>query len=369
MPQTAFFHDERCLWHSGGMHSLVMPVGGWVQPPSGSGHAESPDSKRRIKSLMDVSGLTEKLAVRSARSATREELLRVHPAEYLDRFKAVSDAGGGDLGKLAPFGRGGYEIASLSAGLAIGAVDAVLRKEHRNAYSMSRPPGHHCLPNEPMGFCLLANAALAAEAAIATHKLERVAILDWDVHHGNGTQAVFYDRPDVLTMSVHQDRCFPFGYNGAEDRGAGAGLGYNYNIPLLAGGGHDAYVYAFERIVVPALDRYRPQLIIVASGLDANAVDPLARMQLHSNTFRYMTKQVMDVADRHCNGAVVGVHEGGYAEAYVPFCGLAIMEQLAGVRTEVQDPFLEIFEPQQPGPRFNLFQSQLTDELARSFGL
>lgn len=367
--RTAFFHDERCLWHSGGMHSLMMPVGGWVQPPSSAGHAESPDSKRRIKSLMDVSGLTERLAVRSARPATREELLCIHPAEYLDRFRAVSDAGGGNLGKLAPFGQGGYEIACLSAGLAIAAVDAVLRKEHRNAYALTRPPGHHCLPDQPMGFCLLANAALAVEMAITRHKLERVAVLDWDVHHGNGTQAIFYERPDVLTLSVHQDRCFPFGYSGAEERGAGAGRGYNYNIPLLAGGGHEAYVYAFDRIVIPALHRYRPQLIVIASGLDANAVDPLARMQLHSETFRYMARRVIEVADRHCDGALAAVHEGGYAEAYVPFCGHAILEELSGERTAVQDPFLEIFEPQQPGPRFNSFQSQLLDELAESFGL
>ena len=305
---TAFFHDERCLWHSGGMHALMMAVGGWVQPPSGSGHAESPDSKRRIKSLMDVSGLSERVVVRSAPAAADEDLLRVHPREYLRRFKAASDTGGGDLGQLAPFGKGGYDIARLSAGLAIGAADAVVRGHYRNAYALSRPPGHHCLPARPMGFCLLANVALAAEAVRASQRVERIAIVDWDVHHGNGTQAIFYDRADVLTVSVHQDRCFPFGYSGESERGSGAGQGYNYNIPLLAGGGHDSYLYAFERIVVPALDRYRPELILVASGLDANAVDPMARMQLHSETFREMTRMLMEVAERHCQGRLVAVH-------------------------------------------------------------
>lgn len=367
--RTAFFHDERCLWHSGGMHALMMPVGGWVQPPSGSAHAESPDSKRRIKALMDVSGLSERLAVRSAPAATEDDLLRVHTREYLQRFKAVSDAGGGDLGELAPFGKGGYEIARLSAGLAIGAADAVTRGLYRNAYALSRPPGHHCLPDHPMGFCLLANVALAAEAVRAAHRLERIAIVDWDVHHGNGTQSIFYDRADVLTLSVHQDRCFPFGYGGQEDRGRGPGHGYNYNVPLLAGAGHESYLYAFERLVVPALDRYRPELILVASGLDANAVDPLARMQLHSETFREMTRMLMEVADRHCRGRLAAVHEGGYAEAYVPFCGHAIVEQLAGEHMGVEDPFLAIFEPQQPGERFNAFQRQLIDELADAFGL
>jgi acetoin utilization deacetylase AcuC-like enzyme len=128
-------------------------------------------------------------------------------------------------------------------------------------------------------------------------------------------------------------------------------------------------MYAFERIVVPALDRYRPELIVIASGLDANAVDPLARMQVHSETFRQMTRMVMQVADRWCQGRVVAVHEGGYAEAYVPFCGHAIVEELAGERMGVVDPFMEIFEPQQPGFRFNTFQRNLIDELAVSFEL
>lgn len=220
-----------------------------------------------------------------------------------------------------------------------------------------------------MGFCLLANVALAAEAVRAAHRLERIAIVDWDVHHGNGTQSIFYDRADVLTLSVHQDRCFPFGYGGQEDRGRGPGHGYNYNVPLLAGAGHESYLYAFERLIVPALDRYRPELILVASGLDANAVDPLARMQLHSETFREMTRMLMEVADRHCRGRLAAVHEGGYAEAYVPFCGHAIVEQLAGEHMGVEDPFLAIFEPQQPGERFNAFQRQLIDELADAFGL
>jgi len=351
------------------MHALVMPVGGWVQPPSGSGHAESPDSKRRFKSLMDVSGLSARVGVRSAPLATEEDLLRVHTREYLEAFKAASDSGGGDLGDLAPFGRGGYEFAALSAGLAKGAVASVIRGEHRNAYSLSRPPGHHCLPHRPMGFCLLANIPVAIEANRVAHKLERVAVLDWDVHHGNGTQAIFYERADVLTISVHQDRCFPFGYSGSEERGRGAGFGYNYNIPLLPGGGHDAYLYAFERIVVPALDRYRPELIVVASGLDANAVDPLARMQLHSESFRQMTQMVMQVADRWCQGRMVAVHEGGYAEAYVPFCGHAIMEELSGEHMGVVDPFLKNFELQQPGERFNALQRTLIDELAASFDL
>ncbi len=365
MNSTAFYHDEKTLWHvPGGLHALFLPVGGWVQPMSGSGMAESPDSKRRIKSLMDASGLTDRLDVRSAPMATEEDLARVHDIAYLRRFKELSDAGGGDLGEVAPFGRGSYEIAKLSAGLAKAAMDGVLRGEHANAFAMSRPPGHHCLREHSMGFCLINNIAVAIEAMKAQHGLGRVAVIDWDVHHGNGTQQIFYDRPDVLTMSLHQEGCFPPGYSGAEDRGEGPGLAFNVNIPLLAGGGHESYMYAFERMVLPIIDRYRPELIVVASGLDANGVDPLARMQLHPGSFRAMTRMVKELAARHCGGKLVIVHEGGYSEACVPFCGLAVIEELSGHRTAVQDPFSEFFTLQQPGERFMALQRQLIDEMA-----
>ena len=223
--KTAFFFDELSLWHSAGLHALTLPVGGWVQPPAAAGHAESPETKRRLKSLLDVSGLTRQLHVQSASAASEEDLLRVHTPGYLQRFKALSDAGGGELGPQAPIGPGSYEIAKLSAGLAMAAVDRVLAGESDNAYSLSRPPGHHCLADGAMGFCFLANIAIAIEAAKARRGLGKVAVIDWDVHHGNGTQSIFEARGDVLTVSLHQDGCFPPGYSGEEDRGRGPGLG------------------------------------------------------------------------------------------------------------------------------------------------
>ncbi|NYH27268.1 class II histone deacetylase [Paraburkholderia bryophila] len=368
MSKTAFFTDERTFWHTGGTHALFFPIGGWVQPPSSSGYAESPDSKRRLLALIQTSGLADALAMQGAPLATQDDLLRVHPRDYLSRFKALSDTTGGDLGDLAPFGKGSYEIAALSAGLAIGALDAVLARRASNAFSLSRPPGHHCLRDKPMGFCLFANIPVAIEAARAKHRVERVAVIDWDVHHGNGTQSIYYDDPNTLTVSLHQDRCFPPGYSGADERGAGAGIGANLNVPLLPGGGHDAYLYAFERIVLPALDAFKPELIVVASGLDASAVDPLARMLLHSESYRTMTQLMRDAAERHCDGRLVIVHEGGYSEAYVPFCGHAIVETLADVRTQVSDPMLDLAIAQQPNARFQAFQRGLIDELAEEFG-
>ncbi|MBK5541370.1 class II histone deacetylase [Pseudomonas sp. TH05] len=362
--KTAFFFDELSLWHSAGLHALTLPVGGWVQPPAAAGHAESPETKRRLKSLLDVSGLTRQLHVQSASAASEEDLLRVHTPGYLQRFKALSDAGGGELGPQAPIGPGSYEIAKLSAGLAMAAVDRVLAGEFDNAYSLSRPPGHHCLADGAMGFCFLANIAIAIEAAKARRGLGKVAVIDWDVHHGNGTQSIFEARGDVLTISLHQDGCFPPGYSGEEDRGRGPGLGANLNIPLPPGSGHEAYLQAMQRLVIPALERFEPELIIVACGYDANAVDPLARMLLHSDSFRTMTRLLRQAAERLCQGRLVLVHEGGYSEAYVPFCGLAVIEELAGIRTVVSDPMLEFVQMQQPTAAFLAFQQQWVERQA-----
>ena len=358
---TSLYFDEHCLWHSAGEHSFVMPVGRWIQPSVGNGHPESPESKRRIKALMDVSGLTAQLDVHSAEPATLEDLLRVHTADYLERFKSMSDSRGGIAGPNTPFGPGSYDIASLSAGLAKRAVDDVLSGRSNNAFSLGRPPGHHCLPDKGMGFCFLANIAIAIEAAKAKHGVERIAVVDWDVHHGNGTEAIFYDRPDVLTISIHQENNFPDDSGHLTDRGQGAGEGFNLNIPLLPGSGHDAYLYAFDRLVLPSLRRFRPELIIVASGLDASGYDPLGRMQLHSESYREMTRLVMSAADELCDGRLVVVHEGGYSESYVPFCGLAIVEELSGHKTEVLDPFEAAIKAGQPNAEFQEFQRRLID--------
>lgn len=368
MANTGFYFDEKCMWHIGQLHVGTFPVGGWVQPPNSSGLSESPDTKRRLKSLMDVSGLLAQLDQRSAAMATEAELLRVHPQSYLTKFKTLSDAGGGDMGEQAGFGQGGYEIAKQSAGLVVAGVDAVITGALKNAYILSRPPGHHCLADFGMGFCMFANIAIAVEAAIAKHGLRRIAILDWDVHHGNGTEAIFIGRPDVLTISLHQENCYPINTGAASQRGEGKGLGYNLNVPLLPGGGDQAYRDAFDLLVLPALAAFKPELIIVASGLDANALDPLARMSLHSDSFRWMMAEVKAFADQHCAGKVAVVHEGGYSESYVPFCGHALIEQLAGIKTAVVDPALEFIKAQQPNSLFQNFQKEQLLVQAKAVG-
>jgi acetoin utilization deacetylase AcuC-like enzyme len=362
MTRTALYWDEACFWHGGGNYAGMLPVGGLVQP--GAGLPENPETKRRLLNLVRVTGLARDLHLTGAEPASREDLLRVHPARYLDAFKALSDQGGGEMGRRAPFGPGGYGIAVQSAGLAVAAALAVARGEVPNAYALTRPPGHHCLPEGPNGFCLLANAAIAVRAVQAAGLARRVAVLDWDVHHGNGTEAIFYDDPSVLTISLHQDRNYPMDTGAFADRGRGAGLGANLNIPLPPGTGHDGYLAAMDRLVLPALRGFAPDLLIVACGFDAGANDPLGRMLATAATFRAMTRRVMDLT----GGRLVMVHEGGYSETYVPFCGHAVLEEMSGSPITAPDPLAEAFALRQPGPGFAAFLDRELSLMEQAIG-
>lgn len=362
---TGFFWDEKCFWHAGGNYAFTLPIGGHVQPLAAGGLPESPETKRRLKNLMEVTGLSADLEMQSAPEATREMLLRIHPETYLTAFKKMSDAGGGELGRRTPFAAGGYGIAALSAGLAVAAVDAVVTGKLENAYALSRPPGHHCLPDFPNGFCLLANIAIAIEAAQSKGLAKRVVVLDWDVHHGNGTEAIYYDRDDVLTISLHQEGNYPLDTGAFADRGKGAGDGFNLNLPLPAGAGHTAYLHAMDTVVLPQIAAFKPDLIIVACGFDASAIDPLARMLATAQTFREMTERVKTAAAQLCDGRLVLVHEGGYSEVYVPFCGHATLEALSGSQITAPDPLGPSLDVRQPGPRFDAFLKGEIDHLAQ----
>ena len=336
---TGFVFHELYLWHDTGNSALFFSPGLTVQPGE---HAENPETKRRMKNLLEVSGLTDHLTMLKPRAATESELARYHTADHIARIKAMSAAGGGDASEHTPFGAGSFEIAQLAAGGAIVATEAVLTGRVQNAYALIRPPGHHAEAGIGMGFCLFANAVLAILHGRAHHGLGRVAVIDWDVHHGNGTQAAFYADPETLTISLHQDNLFPAGSGRLTERGTGAGEGYNLNIPLPPGCGDGAYLEVMRRIVIPALHRFRPELIVVACGYDASGADPLGRMMVTSDGYRAMTAMLMAAADSLCAGRLVMTHEGGYSASYVPYCGLAVLEQLSGVRTSVQDPFAPI---------------------------
>ncbi|GIK96956.1 MAG: class II histone deacetylase [Alphaproteobacteria bacterium] len=338
---SGFVFHELYMWHDTGSASSVFPAGLTIEPGE---HAENPDTKRRFRNLLEVSGLLERLSAVRPRPATEDEIARFHTRDYIARIKKLSAERGGDAGDLTPFGAGSFEIAQLAAGGTIRAVESVLSGEIANAYALVRPPGHHAERDRGRGFCIFGNVAIAVMHARAVHGVGRVATVDWDVHHGNGTQQAFYDDPEVLTISIHQDRLFPTESGKLDEIGEGRGRGYNLNIPMPPGSGAGAYIAAFERVIAPALRKFKPELIVVPSGFDAGGVDPLGRMMVHSACYRRLTRILMEVADEVCGGRLVLSHEGGYSAANVPYCGLAVMEELSGISTGVQDPWLPSME-------------------------
>ncbi|MCW6511616.1 class II histone deacetylase [Lichenifustis flavocetrariae] len=337
---TGWNFHELYLWHDTGNAASIHPAGLTIEPGE---HAENAATKRRFRNLLEVSGLLDQLAVLPSVPIDEGDLALFHTGDYIARIKEASAGRGGDASHLTPFGPGSYEIARLAVGGTTAVIEAVVTGRVRNGYALVRPPGHHAERERGLGFCLFGNVPIAIMKARAAHKLGRVAVVDWDVHHGNGTQQAFYEDPETLTISLHQDGLFPLESGSLAERGAGAGQGFNINLPLPAGSGVGAYEAAFERLVVPALRRFRPDLIVVCSGFDASALDPLGRMMLHSDGYRSLTRLLMEAADDLCGGRIAMSHEGGYSASYVPYCGLAVMEQLSGIRTSVVDPFLGSF--------------------------
>ena len=337
---TGFVWHERYMWHDTGSHASFLPAGG-MSPIQPHVHVEHEDTKRRFKNLLDVLGVTEQLTSIKPRMATEDDLARVHTRRYIQHIQALSEADGGDAGGDTPFAKGGYHIACLAAGGLLALVDAILDGEVDNGYALVRPPGHHAEPDTGYGFCIFNNVAVGIQYVREVRGVARVATIDWDVHHGNGTQNIFYDDPNVLTISLHQAGTYPPNSGKLEENGAGAGQGANINVNIPAGSGHAAYLYAMDTVVIPALHAFNPDFIFVSSGFDAGGFDPLARMMCDGETFREMTKRVKAVAEVLCGGRLALVHEGGYSPAHVPFLGLAVIEELSGIQTGVIDPFAE----------------------------
>lgn len=339
---TGYCWQEIFAWHDTGRAGRLRP--GAVAEPYP--HIEGPDAKRRLAALIEVSGLLDHLVRVPARPASEAELARVHDQRYIDGIRRQSEQGGGfaDAERHTPFGEGGFEIARLAAGGVIELSRAVLAGRVSNGYALVRPPGHHAERDTGMGYCLFANIAIAIESIRSTRRGLRVAVVDWDVHHGNGTQHLYEADAEVLVLSVHEDNLFPADSGSLEERGTAAGYGCTLNVPLPAGSGNGAYLEVLERVFVPALEYFRPDLIFVACGLDAGAMDPHGHQTVTAAGFARMTDVLLAAAGDLCEGRIVFVHEGGYSPYYVPHCGLAVIERLSGRDTGIEDPYLRLNE-------------------------
>ena len=273
----------------------------------GIGHPESPARLRAVLQALDDPRFAQMERVEAPR-ATREQLERVHSVEYIDYiFASVPRR---DQTRLDPdtlMSPGSLEAALRATGAACTATDAVLARETRRAFCAVRPPGHHATRNEAMGFCLFNSVAAAAAHALGAHRLDRVAIVDFDVHHGNGTQAIFRHDPRVLYASSHQMPLYP-GTGEASEHGAGN----IFNAPLPPGAGSEDFRAVWEAKLLPELDLFRPQLLLISAGFDADARDPLAQLQLVPDDYAWITQRLVEIADRHAVGRIVSALEGGY---------------------------------------------------------
>ena len=295
-----------------------MPTGIVLSPRyrdhlTGPGHPERPDRVVAIESRLSADGLLDELVRIEPRPATEADVLRCHAAEYVAAARRDVAAGEESLSTGdTPISPGSFDTALLAAGGVLAAVDGVFAGRVANAFAVVRPPGHHATPTKGMGFCLFNNVAIAARYAQAVHGAERVMIADWDVHHGNGTQDIFYADASVFFFDTHQHPLYP-GTGSAAETGTGPGRGFTKNCPFPAGAGRTEIVGAFAELLVPAAAAFRPDLLLVSAGFDSRIDDPLGSFRLTDDDFAELTGIVRDIAARHCNGRLVSTLEGGYA--------------------------------------------------------
>jgi acetoin utilization deacetylase AcuC-like enzyme len=333
-----FWHDD-ALRHDTGAGVFDGVPSPLIEVPEL--HPENDVRIRNIRSCLREGPLAPHVHWREGRHAEVEELTTLHDPAYVEQVRRFCTAGGGVLSWATVVSEGSWDASLAAAGTAIAAVDAVLDGDTRAAYALVRPPGHHAQPATTDGYCLFSNTALAAEAA-RRRGIDRVAVIDWDVHHGNGTQECLYGRPDVLTISLHM----PHGSWGPThpqtgsplELGAGEGEGFNVNVELGCGSGDAAYEQAMRRIVMPLVDEYRPGLILVAAGQDASQFDPNGRQCVTMAGFRRLGSLAAELAARHCGGRIALIQEGGYGRTYSAFCAHATLEGVLGLDPLLDDP-------------------------------
>lgn len=284
----------------------------YLKHDSGENH---PESARRLSSLMDhleKKGLSSKLKSVQPYHAPVEWVETVHDPHYIKAVEKACRNGGGMLDPDTHVGKESFQIALLAAGGVMAAVDAVMEKKIKNAFCAVRPPGHHAERDRAMGFCIFNNVAVGARYAQKKFGLKKILIVDWDVHHGNGTQNIFFGDPSVYYFSIHQFPHYP-GTGSENEVGEGEGEGYTYNMPMFAGSGDLEYIEAFEHIFYPLASKFSPDFILISAGFDAHKQDPLATINLSEDGYRGMTEVIAKLASDHAEGRLVSVLEGGYS--------------------------------------------------------
>jgi acetoin utilization deacetylase AcuC-like enzyme len=290
-------------------------------------HPERPERLQAILRHLDRTGLRQACPSGLVREATRAELGRVHHPGYLGALSEFESRGGGPIEPDTWMSPGSLRAALLAAGAAVEATTEVLSGKARRSLCLVRPPGHHALPDGAMGFCLFGNIAVAAADAVERMGLDRVLIVDFDVHHGNGTQEIFYEDPRVAFLSIHRYPFYP-GTGAADETGSGHGLGFTRNVPLRYGVSRKDYRGAFRNALEDLADRIRPELILVSAGFDAHEEDPVGSLGLEVEDFEDLTRDIVGVAETHAAGRIVSVLEGGYNVPILAGCVAAHLQAL-----------------------------------------
>jgi acetoin utilization deacetylase AcuC-like enzyme len=276
-------------------------------------HPETAERLRAIGRMLDESGLRGRCTPGTFDRLDPAVLRSVHIPTVEERVRRLAEHGGGHLDADTVVSPASYRVALAAAGACVAAVDAVLGGANCTALCLVRPPGHHATPTHSMGFCLFNNVALAARHARTKHGVNRVLIVDWDVHHGNGTQDIFYEDPSVAFLSIHRyGHGFYPGTGAADETGRGPGLGTTFNVPILFGTPRQEYRDQFTRALEKAADRSKPELVLVSAGFDAHRLDPIGSLGLEEEDFAELTRLVLDVAQTHAGGRLVSCLEGGY---------------------------------------------------------
>jgi acetoin utilization deacetylase AcuC-like enzyme len=297
-------------------------------------HPERPQRLAAIDRALAEAGLAELCRLGEYRPVTAEQVERVHHRDVIERARQAAQAGGGYLDADTAVSPESFQVALAAAGACVAAVDAVLRGLDRMALCLVRPPGHHATPDRSMGFCLFNNIALAARHARDVFQLNRVLIVDWDVHHGNGTQDIFYADPTVGFYSIHRyGHGFYPGTGGQLETGNGPGLGYTLNAPIRYGTARPEYLAHFTHTLEKAADLLKPELVLLSAGFDAHARDPIGSLDLEVEDFATMTRAILDVARTHAQGRLVSCLEGGYDLTALAESVTAHLRELVGSRT------------------------------------
>jgi acetoin utilization deacetylase AcuC-like enzyme len=292
----------------------------------GAGHPERPERLLSVESVIhDWQG--PPLERVDARVAAEDEIRAAHTDDLYARIRDTQRVARARIDADTSTCALSFETALLAAGGLLELTDAVATRAFKNGFAFVRPPGHHATAAQAMGFCLFNNVAVAARHLQRKHGFERIAIIDWDLHHGNGTEAIFYDDPSVLYVSLHQYPFYP-GTGAVTDIGRGPGLGFNINVPFSAGVGDEGYVLAFEEILAPVLRQFAPQFVLVSAGFDCHWRDPLGSMQVTEKGFVGMTRSLLQVADDVADGRLVAVLEGGYDLDAIRGSSAAVLDEL-----------------------------------------